>query len=86
MDLIPPRYPVFEVVPEPAIAVPDDGYPTIERLADISRGTVGYQSHELIAEAVRCWRENASLRRQNAELRRRHLDTRRNSRMSSQGS
>ena len=37
-------------------------YPTIERLADLSRTTVGYQKPDLEREAVECYRECAALR------------------------
>jgi len=35
-------------------------YPTIERLADLTQTTVGYQKSDLVQEAVLCWRELAA--------------------------
>jgi len=39
-----------------------DEFPTIRALADVSQTTVGYQKHDLVAEAVACWRELERLR------------------------
>lgn len=43
-------------------------YPTIARLADLSRTTVGYQKPELEREAVECYRAIAALRARVREL------------------
>ena len=45
-----------------------DEFPTIRALADVSQTTVGYQKHDLVAEAVACWRELERLRDENARL------------------
>jgi len=50
-------------------------YPTIERLADLSRTTVGYQKPDLEREAVECYRECAALRAEREEAHR-ELDER----------
>ena len=57
------------VLAAPAQPAEPQDYQTIAHLADLSRTTTGYQSDELIREAVHCWHALAALRAENERLR-----------------
>lgn len=50
------------------LPTPSD-YPVIEKLADLSMTTVQYDSHELVEEAIRCWRDLTRQTDENERLR-----------------